>query len=372
MKIFIKILNVIGALFASVFMPILLALCIATPVVSAVCSFTHPEDITAMIKSIDMEEIVLASPDIEKALADAGVSAEAIDKILDMKIISEFTEMYIDDVTSILTGEISESAITPERILALYDKHSGEVVELIKSFSKEPITETDSEIARQVRTLIENDVEGFLDSLPTAADIKAGISDSGIDADMVAGVFSFIQNSLVPLLIAVLVFLSLLIFGLRAYHLEGTIWLGVNYTLASVILFVTAGGIDSALSLLGVAIGEGIGTDISFIEDLISSALTRSIIPFACAYAVAAVLMIAAFVLVRIHIAKKKKVLAAAAQPLAYGYQPPQPLNVNPYSAGNSQITAQAPAAADVSQTEAQTVAQTEAQTETQTEETKE
>ena len=135
MKIFIKILNVIGALFASVFMPILLALCIATPVVSAVCSFTHPEDITAMIKSIDMEEIVLASPDIEKALADAGVSAEAIDKILYMKIISEFTEMYIDDVTSILTGEISESAITPERILALYDKHSGEVVELIKNFN---------------------------------------------------------------------------------------------------------------------------------------------------------------------------------------------------------------------------------------------
>ena len=368
MKIFLKTLNVIGAMLATVFMPVLLALCIATPVVSAVCSFTHPEDISAIIKSIDMKEIVLASPDLEKTLTDAGVSAEAVDKILDMEIVGEFTEMYLNDVTSILTGEQIESSITPDSILALYDKHSDEIVELIKSFAEEPITEPDSEIARQVRTLIENDVQGFVDSLPTAADIKTTIQDSGIDADMVASVFTFIQNSLVPLLIAVLVFLSLLIFGLRAYHLEGTIWLGINYTLAAVILFITVGGIDSALSLLGVAIGEGIGTDISFIEDLISSALTRSIIPFACAYAVAAVLMIAAFVLVRIHIAKKKKALAAAAQPLAYGYQPPQPLNVNPYSAGNSQITAQAPAAADVSQTEAQT----EAQTETQTEETKE
>ena len=364
MKIFLKTLNVIGAMLATVFMPVLLALCIATPVVSAVCSFTHPEDISAIIKSIDMKEIVLASPDLEKTLTDAGVSAEAVDKILDMEIVGEFTEMYLNDVTSILTGEQIESSITPDSILALYDKHSDEIVELIKSFAEEPITEPDSEIARQVRTLIENDVQGFVDSLPTAADIKTTIQDSGIDADMVASVFTFIQNSLVPLLIAVLVFLSLLIFGLRAYHLEGTIWLGINYTLAAVILFITVGGIDSLLALLNVGISEIAGTDMSFAGEILSGTLTRSLIPYAIAYAVTAVVMIAAFVLVRIHIAKKKKVLAAAAQPLAYGYQPPQPINVNPYSADDSQFTTAAPAVADVSQSEAQP--------ETQTEETKE
>ena len=137
MKIFLKILNVLGAILASALIPVLIAMLIATPIVAGVCSFLEPKTISTVIKDIDMTEIVASSPDFKTALEEAGLAAEAIDEILDMDLISDLTETYLEDVSAILSGERETSAIDRNTLLSLYDKHAEDVLEFVKNYSGE-------------------------------------------------------------------------------------------------------------------------------------------------------------------------------------------------------------------------------------------
>ena len=306
MKIIGKILNGLAAIIAALLVPVLVALLVAVPVVSGICSVANPDKLTSMIKNIDFGEIILSSPDLSHALESTGISADAVNEILDMDMIGELTDMYIEDVTAILSGEQLESKLNTESILAIYDKYSQEVLELVKTYAPEPIQIPDKELSEEVRTLVEEQAEQLLTSLPTAEDIRFSLSSSGIDTSMIADTFNFIRTSLTPILIGVLVIFSLLIFGLRAYHLEGTIWLGIVYTLVAILMFSMLGNIAIVSSELESALSTSI-EGLSSIGVILGDAIGYSLMPFAIGYVIVGVLMIAAFVCVRVYYHKKKK-----------------------------------------------------------------
>ncbi|MBQ2862713.1 MAG: hypothetical protein IJE84_00890 [Clostridia bacterium] len=348
MKIIGKIFNALGAIIAALLVPVLIALLIATPVVCGVCSLANPDKLSGLIKSIDFGEIVLSSPDLSQALEDAGVSPDAVGEILGMDIVEEFTDMYLEDVTSILSGEQTQAKLNRDSILALYDKYSDDVLELIKTYSPEPIELSDKELSEEVRTLVEEQAEEILTSLPTAEDIRISLSSSGIDTSVVADAFNFARTSLTPILIGVLVIFSLIIFALRAYHLEGTIWLGIVYTLVAVLMFSMLGSIPTLSAELENALDGTQG--LSSVSGIIGDALSYAFMPFAVGYAIVGVLLIASFVLVRIYYHKKKK-SECEAQPL-YDAQNPIPLYV-PSEREGSHFTEEN--AAPVSETQEQT-----------------
>lgn len=309
MKILVKILNVLGAIFASLLLPVLIALLVATPIVSGVCSFTNVSTLTDMIKSIDLTEIAADSPDFSEMLEQAGVKPERIDKFLDAEVVVEFTEIYLEDISAVLSGERETSAITSETLLSLYDKHADEIVELIKEYSDEPIDTPDDEIKTTLRSVIEQDADKLLESLPKASDITEAIAEGGVDIDTLSDVFTFIRDTLVPLLICAVALLSLLMFGLRAYHLEGTIWLGVVYTICAFMLISTRVASDTLSSSLYTSFSELGGA--SIVIDSIVGALMKNVTVYAIVYLVIGLAMIGAFVAVRIYIAKKREAVLA-------------------------------------------------------------
>lgn len=309
MKIFIKILNVLGAIFASLLLPVLIALLVATPIVSGVCSFTNVSTLTDMIKSIDLTEIAASSPDFSEMLKEAGVKPERIDEFLGADVVLEFTEIYLEDISATLSGERETSAITSETLLSLYDKHADEIVELLKEYSDEPIDIPDSEIKTELRSVIEQDADKLLESLPKASDITEAIAADGVDIDMISDAFTFIRDTLVPLLICVVAFLSLLVFGLRAYHLEGTIWLGVVYTICAFMLVSVRIASDTLSSALYTSFLELGGA--SIVIDPIIGTLMKNVTVYAIVYLAIGLAMIGAFVAVRIFISKKKKTALA-------------------------------------------------------------
>lgn len=312
MKIFLKILNVLGAILASALIPVLIAMLIATPIVAGVCSFLEPKTISTVIKDIDMTEIVASSPDFKTALEEAGLAAEAIDEILDMDLISDLTETYLEDVSAILSGERETSAIDRNTLLSLYDKHAEDVLEFVKNYSGEPTDLTDEQLKTQIRSFIEENADKALEVLPDAKEltreITESVADSGVEAEDVGAALSFIRDMLVPILIGVIIFLSLLIFGLRAYHFEGTIWLGSVYVFCSGVAFIMLGASDTLRTLISEALGEA--SVISLAGSIVGT-LTRKAGVFAAVYLAVGLLMIGAFVAVRIFLSKKKKAAAA-------------------------------------------------------------
>ena len=64
MKIIGKIFNALGAIVAALLVPVLIALLVAVPVVSGICSVANPDKLTGLIKNIDFRAIVLSSPDL--------------------------------------------------------------------------------------------------------------------------------------------------------------------------------------------------------------------------------------------------------------------------------------------------------------------
>lgn len=306
MKIIGKILNALAAMIAALLVPVLIALLVAVPVVSGICSVANPDKLTGLIKNIDFGEIVLSSPDLSQAFEDAGVSLDAVNEILSMDMVGEFTDMYLEDVTAILSGEQSASKLNRDSILALYDKYSDDVVELVKTYSPEPINLTDKELSEEVRTLVEDQADEILTSLPTAEDIRVSLTASGVDTSMIADVFNFIRTSLTPILIGVLVIFSLIIFGLRAYHLEGTIWLGIVYTLVAVLMFSMLGNMSMLTSELEATLAGSV-EGLSSVGGIVGGAVSYALMPFAVGYIIVGVFLIAAFVLVRVYYHKKKK-----------------------------------------------------------------
>ena len=286
MKIILKILNALGAFLASLLCPVLISLLITTPIVAGACALAQPKTLTG---------------------------------ILDMEIIDEFTEMYLEDATAILSGERETSAITSEALLDLYDKHAEDILKLVKTQMDEADGKSDEELLSELRSFVEKNVNQALESLPKTeqlvGEIADSIADSIADTEMdirdIGAAFTFIQNSLIPLLIGVAALLSLIIFGLRAYHLEGTMWLGAIYLLCSGVSFAILGASDALSGIATEALSELGGG--ALVDSILGTITTRSG-TFGIAYLVIGVAMTGAFIAVRVFLSKKKKAALAAAE----------------------------------------------------------
>ncbi len=324
MKVFLKILNVLGAIFASVLMPILLIVLLACPALNALVSVTVPENLSDMIAEIDFSA-VLSSDEIESSLEDAGISADAIEDILESEAAQEFIKFYVEDVTELLSGERKESRFTSERVLKIVNEHMDEIVDIVKDNFPDAGNDTDSEIASEIRKVITEDFDQLTAQLPDVSEIALSLeSELGVDMDEINEVISFVRSMLMPLMYGVVVVLSALIFLCRAFRFKGMLWLGIGYTFASVLLFVSSIGVDGAVETLPRLFDANI--DLTPFSSVFSSMIN----PFAITYVVIGLLLIGGFIAIRILF--KKKTPRAADTAAEYAYAPYQNAGGTPRS----------------------------------------
>lgn len=333
MKTLVKVLNVIGAIVSSLLMPALLCALIACPIANALSSLTRPEAMTDMIGKIDMGDLTSADPAIESMIDQLGIPADAIEDLLDLEIVEDFAKMYLEDAEAQLFDGQNGSSITEKKLLAMLDDNMSEVIGFIRKYSPDGVKDmSDAEIAEELHGIAQEKAPDLIEALPPVSDIMDEVSDLGVDTEFLTRTYDFVKNSLMPLIYTLIIVLSLLIFGCRAYHLEGTIWLGIDYLLAAAALFAVSVLSDVILSVIAFA---DFGSSLSGI-------LSNTVEPFAGAYLLSGVAFVGAFIAVRIILSNKRKKSVAAQNEQAYRHyqltlEGAQTQNADPYSVQDQQ-----------------------------------
>ncbi len=296
MKIFWKVLRIIGAVMASLLTPVLIILLMTAPVAKSASMLVNPRSLHEIIQKIDTRELVNSAPELKDVLREAGVSASALDAVLESDIMSDFIDLYAEDMEAQLFDGQKQTSITANDLLRLAEKHMDDLVDIAREhFSDKVKGKSYSEISRDITNAVNKHAPEIIKSLSGLADIF-----EELDPDDTKAAYLFIKGSMMALIYAAIILLSLMIFACRAYHLEGTVWLGISYSVAAVFMFLIPAISDGILDLIGNSASTGI----------ISTALSVFIevcAEFAVAYVIIGVLFIAAFVAVRVMYSLKKK-----------------------------------------------------------------
>ncbi len=308
MKVFKKILNVIGAILASIITPVLVCVLICAPVFNAVSSFVSPDTIPKLIEKIDIAEFVNSNEDIKDSLKEENIDPSDIDKLLKTDAFGEIVELYCDDLSASLAGE-DEKKLSADAISEILENNIDELSETLKGVVPDFKHKSEQEIKEKILYTIDNDSEEIFNMLNDSLD---GITESFEDISGAADIgvaVRFIQKSLMPAVYGTIAVLALLIFLFRIVKFKGLLWNGIIFTFCSVLLFLSTFGMKNAVITLDDTLMAGLSDTVMPFVSILSSMF----LPFAIAYVVIGVLFIGGFIALFIVRKNKAKKLALAA-----------------------------------------------------------
>ena len=333
--------NFFGVILSIVLSLILVVLLIAMPILSAASSLVQPETITDLV--LDYVEVIKSNPDIQAGLAETGITAEQVGKVLESDFVEDLIEVYVEDVFSVIDG--NSPKLNVETLREIANDNMDELVELFKDIAPnldmEEIPVTDEDIQAAIHQIVDELGAEIIASLPTPEDLgiipsgkaAAGsssaatsleateptteslpelIGDGPVEepvddtATLLQVVRKLHDGTIMMTLIAVVAVISLLIALFRWPRFKGFMWLGVDYAIAAGVSFLLAPAVETLLVLF--EIDEEYQSMLAPITNNIASNVTK----VAVIEAVLAVLFIAIFVAGRILLKKfKAKKLAA-------------------------------------------------------------
>lgn len=236
-----KALNIFGIIFAVIFSLLLISTLIMTPVWKGVSGLLEPEFLQVVVSDVVEElretDFTLDSSDLSGSLTGEGIDPALAQAIAESAALREIAPLLGEDLSHVVLGEFTSTALTAAEIQRIGTEHRGELAEIFVLLAKS-----------EGETLSADDAGMVLDQL--VADAPALESElNGMFLDLqtdlhteYAEVLALLTGPVVTtaLWITALV-LAVLIFLCRWPHQEGLLWLGIDAALA-------------ALPVLGVAI----------------------------------------------------------------------------------------------------------------------
>ena len=316
--------NIFGILFAIVLSILLLVTLIASPIVTAASDFVKPETIRETVTKIDIQKILVDNNiDLGAAMEDYGIPSEAVGEIMKTDAVGEVVELYAKELGAAISGE-DVSYITPDAIKQIADENLSDLVDIAYSFVSEenlPEDTTIEEVKTKVKTglkeYVDTNAEEIVSFLPNPKEIIV----ETVNTEIIETI-RYVQNGTftTALWIAIAV-LSLLIFGCRWPRFKGFMWLGVVFLLGAAFTFALSSVLNTALIDYIIAMIPGF-------EGVVAPAMatvSASIIKMGIILAVLTAVFIAAFVVGRVFLAKKKKAAATVNNaPVAEQAEPAQ------------------------------------------------
>ena len=307
MKVFLKILKVLGAFLASLITPLLVAALMLAPVANTVSSVFTGEIVAKLVTNLDFEELKVSNEVFKETFENSDITPEEFEAIIKSDTFVEILEYYTEDLTEIMAGNRDESEFTPEALKEIISDNMDEVVGAVKENVSEAKDMTYSEIEDDILTAIDESGEELVKVLPKAEDMKEMVNDlPGVSN--VGGVIKFMQKSLMPIVYGVIAGLALLIFLFRISKFNGLLWDGIIFTGCSVLMFIVTFGFEAIMEALDEKGIIGLDTSTPFI-----SSFEGIFLPFAIAYAIIGVLFIGGFIALCVLRRSKQKKLALAA-----------------------------------------------------------
>lgn len=313
------ILNIFGILLSIVLSLVLLLTIVVSPVFTAASDIVKPETIHKVITNINYEQLLVDNGiDVENSMEEYGIPAQAITDIMESDMVGDVIELYAKEVEAALAGNMDTEFLNADAIKQIAGENIDEIVNIALQFIPEEEIPTDvsiEEVKEQVKVgiteYVETNAEEIVSYLP---DVKEMIVES-VDTQTIE-VIRYVQNgTFTGIIWGIIIVLSAIIYLLRFPRFKGFMWLAVVYFLGAISTFALGSTLNG--TLLDMII-ESV-PELNIVVTPAAEAVYASIIKVGIILMVLTALYIAAFVVGRVFLAKRKKALAAATDaPVGY------------------------------------------------------
>ena len=242
MKAIKIIFNIFGILLAIIFGFFTFCSLIVTPVVSAGTDIFQPDTIQQLLQDMNL------SKQLESTLKESvpaelqNIDASFIDDLMDSELINDVLQLYIDNLLGVLENDHIES-INQQQIQNLLDKHTPELVSMLRPYLPSDFPFTDQEVSKYANDMVKPALTTMVSSLPT-------LEDLGVDNTTLTVIHMLYDGSLLKHLFIAIFILSLLVFLFRFPGLKGFMWLGIIYLLSAVVLFLTTANVNILVDII--------------------------------------------------------------------------------------------------------------------------
>ena len=355
-----KTLNVFGIIFAWLLSIALVILLTAAPAALSALSLLEPETITeAVFGVLGGEEPSAAAPQAQKSYGVVSLSAktdektsgsasaddilgeldvsrieeiiggeideDVLNKVLASNAVKEIVEAYVGDVADALAGNTGTSRFSAEKITQVVEENIDEIAEIIQQVAPDLSKDDIKELKSEIKNVVRENAEDIVKVIPAPEEIRDEIIGSGAESELVLELLAQ-KNAFKLSIVGAIVLLSLLIFLLRLPGFRGFRWLSVD-------LFV-AGGFGAVICVIlnfgsAVVLGlveEATGQNAAAVNDIVGnilSAFTKGVMVRTVIIFVAAIVLMAVYILLKVL--RKKKSAELAFVPAAPVYAPVAP-----------------------------------------------
>jgi hypothetical protein len=200
----------------------------------------QPDNIRQIVREIDYDTL----------LQDVTADTPQAQAFLKTETAAQFVEMYVDDLFAQFDGAEAGTVLNMDTLRAMVETNMHELLPVFREVMKEEADGTvnpddiaEEDLKAMLRKVMDEEMPALLEELPTAIDF-------GMEDPEVQGMMTSLRNGLLGRLgIALAIFLSLVLFLLRVYHLRGFVWLSVVYFISAGINLLSGTSVELSLTM---------------------------------------------------------------------------------------------------------------------------
>ena len=234
---------------------------------------------------------------LQKAAEEKNISDELVEDILESQVFEEVIYELSEDFTSELLGEGNGDILNTEDLKLLVSQHMGEIYEIVDEHIEEEVSREKLE-SGIIKALDENseDIDKTLEEAVMIVD--------DIDDDLLTILRIIFGSTATMLLTVTVIVLSALIYACRYRRFGGFIWLGVDFIFVALGVFAIRSTLNFAAELM-MADADA-ATSVNSLLLPVLKIMDKGLNTAVIIYAVIAVLCIAAAIVLKNTVGKKK------------------------------------------------------------------
>lgn len=223
-------LNILGGIIATVLSLVLICILLILPTFQGAVGLLQPKALESVIEEIDLDELLVAVPDLTQALQESGISEEAARALLKCDALEELLQSVAGDALKAMRGEFTQTGLTQISLQDLVTEHREELVEVVLLMAPAEFSLNKEGAALLLDQLV-TEQGGLL--ISTINDAMLALQQE-MRAQNITTALVLMTGGAVPVaLVGVCLLLAGLIYLCRWRHAQGLVWLGVDAILAA-------------------------------------------------------------------------------------------------------------------------------------------
>ena len=249
MKIFKKLMNVLGIIAAAILSILLIITLIMTFTLSSVEGFFEGENIHKILADVDFTTLIENEMGTIELSGGTEKEAQIIEDLMDSEMMDEVVTLCIDHIFEEIENTNNVNPITAQHISDIAYDHMDELQKIVKSNLGEEIPLTKEILDEMTESLIEEYSVKVADMIPT-------VEDFGLDKETLQIINNLKNGTYFMIALGGAVILTIVVMLCQVMRFKGFMWIGVDYLVSAIGSLVLAIILKSGNLVSHVMIGE--------------------------------------------------------------------------------------------------------------------